>query len=69
MIWNNKIKNCGIFAAILSLIITVIEILQYLFRVGAADIDDVILNVFGAVIIYLIMKNKKISEIFDKLLS
>ena len=68
LIWNDKIKNCGIFALILSIVIVIIEILQYLFRVGSADIDDVILNVTGAVIVYLIMQIKVVRKTIDKIL-
>ena len=34
----------------------VIEIMQYILRVGASDVDDVILNVLGAVLGYWIMR-------------
>ena len=42
------------------IIIISIEILQFIFSVGTADIDDVILNLLGATISYIIFRNIKI---------
>lgn len=44
-----------------------VELLQFLFLTGSSDIDDVILNVSGAMLLYAIMKIKKISKIISKL--
>ena len=46
--------------------VLVIEILQVLFMTGAADIDDVILNISGALIIYGILRIKNVSKFLNK---
>ncbi|PAB59524.1 VanZ family protein [Anaeromicrobium sediminis] len=53
---NNYIK---IF--MLALITTCsIELLQYIYRVGTCDIDDIILNLVGAMLGYILVKKIKI---------
>lgn len=47
----DKLKLILLFTVLLS---TSIEILQYIFQVGLADIDDVILNSIGAILGYFI---------------
>ncbi len=49
----DKLKWIILLTIILS---TSIEILQYLFQVGLADIDDVILNLMGAVLGFFLYK-------------
>ena len=46
--------------------VLIIEILQVLFMTGAADIDDVILNISGALIIYGILRIKNVSKFLNK---
>ena len=43
-----------------------VEVLQFITYRGATDIDDVILNTMGAVIIYLIMKTKFAKKLLEK---
>ena len=38
------------------LMITGVEVIQYLWKVGSADIDDIILNMSGILILYIVMK-------------
>lgn len=45
-----------IFLVTLLLVVTSVEILQVVTRTGSGDIDDLILNVFGAMIAYIVMK-------------
>lgn len=49
-------KKPWIFIPTLLLILIGVEGLQLLLRVGSCDIDDVILNILGALLVYLLMK-------------
>jgi glycopeptide antibiotics resistance protein len=49
----NRIRKV-IYVSFISALL--IELMQYILRVGASDIDDVILNVLGAVLGYWIMR-------------
>ena len=55
IILNRLNSVLRVLIAVLSATLS-IEILQYIFGVGATDIDDIILNVFGGTIGYLIVK-------------
>ena len=64
LLWNTKRKNVVLIGFSVSL---VIELLQLLLPRGT-DIDDIILNTFGAilgVLIYVLL-NKKYSRMFEK---
>lgn len=50
----------SVFAAVLLSVMTV-ELLQFLLLTGASDIDDVILNVSGAMCLYAILRIKAVS--------
>ena len=52
----NKNKRLSVNLCIIVLTSLVVEIAQYLFKVGATDIDDVILNTLGGLIGILIFK-------------
>ena len=60
----NKFQNF-LFSMILTVLI--IELLQFATMSGSCDIDDLILNVFGASIIYLITKIKFINNFINKI--
>ena len=55
------------FTLMVSLVVVFIEFTQFLFTVGSVDIDDLILNVAGAVILFLILKIPFIKKLTDKL--
>ena len=61
---QNKLKNF-IFTNIA--IILVIEVLQFLSLSGSFDIDDLILNLLGALLIYGLYKIRKINQLVNKL--
>ena len=67
MLFKEKIKNIKQFLLLILIITLSIEILQFLTLSGTFDIDDIILNTIGAVIVYLIMKMKIIKNILNKL--
>ena len=50
------------FFIVMCFIVLCIEILQFITMSGSCDIDDLILNVFGASIIYFICKIKYINK-------
>lgn len=43
-----------------------IEVLQYIFHVGSFDIDDVILNISGASILYVVLRISAVKNILRK---
>ena len=49
-----------------TLSVVTVEILQFLFLTGSSDIDDVILNVAGAMCLYAFLRIKKISRAISK---
>lgn len=48
-----KQRNILVFFLTISIINIVIEILQFVFSTGSCDIDDYILNICGAMVVYL----------------
>ena len=62
-----KQNNIKVFTLTMILIVLIIESLQLITLSGSFDIDDLILNVFGAVILYLILKIKKVNQLIHKI--
>ena len=54
-----KQRRTGIFILTCVLIVSAVEILQFATLSGSCDIDDLILNVGGAFLLYLFTKNKE----------
>lgn len=61
---QNKLKN---FVLTNIAIILTIEMLQLLSLSGSFDIDDLILNLLGALLIYALYKVKKINKLINKI--
>lgn len=61
---QNKLKN---FILTNIVIVLAIEVLQFLSLSGSFDIDDLILNELGALLIYGLYKIKKINKVIHKL--
>lgn len=59
-----RVKNY--FLCVLILTIT-IESVQYIFKLGSFDIDDIILNVGGTVLFYIIIYKSKLKSIINKI--
>lgn len=59
---SEKQKKSGVFLLTCSLIVITVELLQFVTLAGSCDVDDLILNVAGAFIIYSISKTKKINR-------
>ena len=62
-----KQRNFKIFTITMFGIVILIELLQFLFLSGTCDIDDVILNVFGAILMFKILRNEYAEKIIVKL--
>lgn len=56
----------GIFLST-ALTVALIEFLQLVFLTGAMDIDDLILNTLGALLVYMVAKTKTVSRILARL--
>ncbi|OBZ10036.1 VanZ family protein [Bacillus sp. FJAT-26390] len=56
-LFNKKYRHVLALAAASILLITIVELTQMLTRVGSFDIDDIILNTFGAMIGLLITRS------------
>ena len=54
-----KQRRTGIFLLTCVLIVAAVEIIQFATLSGSCDIDDLILNVFGAFLLYLFTKNRE----------
>lgn len=54
-----KIKKFSLNLLINFILVTAVELLQYITRTGIFDIDDIILNVFGMMLIFCALKGKK----------
>ena len=63
-----KQNNTFIFLITLLLCSFGIETMQYLTKTGSFDIDDIMLNTSGAILMYLILKFKSIDLIIKKIL-
>lgn len=62
-----KCNKAAIFALITAIAVIVIELLQLFFVTGSCDIDDLILNVSGAVIAYALLHIKSINKLIQKI--
>lgn len=63
---KNKIKNTKNFIIFMIITVFIVEVLQFLTRVGTADIDDIILNTIGALIVYKITTSEYVKELLRK---
>ena len=61
-----RLRNIGMIFVNLGIIIFV-EILQYITGCGSCDIDDVILNMTGVIIAFVVVKTKVLSKVCRKL--
>lgn len=66
ILFKNKIKNTKQFILMMVVITLFVEILQFITYRGTTDIDDIILNTIGAVLVYELMKTKFLKKILEK---
>ena len=62
---NDKFKKTKIFLISIVSLTLFIEIVQFLINVGSFDIDDIILNIGGAFLLYLLIKRTKLKKIIE----
>ena len=68
ILFQSKIKNIKQFVIMMIILTLIVEILQFITYRGSTDIDDIILNTIGAVIVYMIMKTKFAKELLKKVI-
>ena len=68
ILFDKKVKNIKQFGMVMGLITILVEILQFITYSGSTDIDDIILNTTGAIIIYMLMKTKFVKKLLDKVI-
>ena len=60
---SEKQNRAGVFLLTCSGIVLAVELLQFLTLAGSCDIDDLILNVAGAFLVFGLVKIKKVNDI------
>ena len=68
ILFDKKVKNIKQFGMVMVLITILVEILQFITYSGSTDIDDIILNTTGAIIIYMLMKTKFVKKLLNKVI-
>ena len=68
ILFDKKVKNIKQFGMVMILITMLVEILQFITYSGSTDIDDIILNITGAIIIYMLMKTKFVKNLLNKVI-
>ena len=68
ILFDKKVKNIKQFGMVMGLITILVEILQFITYSGSADIDDIILNTTGAIIIYMLMRTKFVKKLLNKVI-
>lgn len=66
--FGKKIRNVGQFLLAVTFASVLCELIQFITMVGQGDIDDVLLNVLGALIIYLLVHIPIVRELIRKVL-
>ena len=68
LLFKNKITNIEQFIILIIILSLFVEILQFITYRGSTDIDDIILNTIGAIIIYILMKTRLAKITLEKAL-
>lgn len=63
-----KENNIKIFIITMIIIVSIIELTQFLTLSGTFDVDDYILNISGSYLMYRILRNKKIDKLINKII-
>ncbi len=63
-----KQENPWAFLGTTAAIVTAVELLQLVLGVGVCDIDDLILNLLGAFLLFSFIKIKEVNEILHRIL-
>ena len=67
ILFSDKIKNLKVFTMLIAISVLIVEVIQFVTLTGQLDIDDIILNTLGAVIVYLLMKTKIVKNLLQKI--
>ena len=68
VLFQNRIKNIKQFVIMIIILTLIVEMLQFITYRGSTDIDDIILNTIGAVIMYMIMRTKFAKKLLKKVI-
>jgi glycopeptide antibiotics resistance protein len=68
ILYKDKIDNIKKFTLTMIIIVFIVECIQFITKSGTFDVDDIILNVLGATIMYGITRIKKVKELIEKIL-
>ena len=68
ILFQSRIRNTKQFVIMIIILTLIVEILQFITYRGSTDIDDIILNTIGAVIVYLLMKTKFVKKLLKKVI-
>lgn len=68
LVFKDKINNAKKFIVSMIIIVFVVECIQFITKSGTFDIDDIILNVLGAVIVYGITRIRVINRIITRVI-
>ena len=68
ILFDKKVKNIKQFGMVMILITMFVEIVQFITYSGSTDIDDIILNTTGAIIVYMLMKTKFAKKLLNKVI-
>ena len=64
-----KENNLKVFSITMFVIVSVIELTQFLTLSGTFDVDDYLLNISGAIIMFKLLHNNKINNMIEQLLN
>jgi len=67
-VFFKKCRRFGVFFVVLSAIILAVETCQLLTRVGSFDVDDYILNMLGAALLFGLLATKRGKKIRERML-
>ena len=68
ILFDKRIKNIKQFGTMMIIITILVEIVQFITYSGSTDIDDIILNTTGAIIVYMLMKTKLAKKLLNKVI-
>ena len=68
ILFDKRIKNIKQFGIMMIIITILVEIVQFITYSGSTDIDDIILNTTGAIIVYMLMKTKFAKKLLNKVI-
>ena len=62
-------KRWYVFLPTLVLSVICVELLQFFFMVGSCDVDDLLLNVLGASLLYFVLRHPSLATFTDRIVS